>query len=312
MKTGTLATLCLGLAACSGAGDAGGPVEPGPNSIPPDLIIVSGQGQSGPVGTELPDPLVVRATGDKDKPLKGQLVNFVVVQGGGHMFAGSSLTNTDGLAQDFLTLGPAAGQNVVEVRAVDPATGEKLVFAQFTATGIAPSAITRFTDEAAFLAASGAALTVTFPNPRPLTGTPYVENGVTIASAAGFSNRIAQDTPVLSGLELAVSGPENLDITFASGVHAFGLWMQDGYDVGNVSSPNCPKRDSQFTFTFKAGSTVIGTLAEDPALDAAFFLGVILDQAADKLEIREVGSVVGDFVDQFCENDFFGVMYTSP
>ena len=34
------------------------------------------------------------------------------------MFAGASLTSREGLAQDYLTLGPDPGENVVEVRAV--------------------------------------------------------------------------------------------------------------------------------------------------------------------------------------------------
>ena len=312
MKTGMLVTLCLGLAACGGAADAGAPVEPGPNSIPPDLVIVSGQGQTGPVGAELPDPLVVRANDQKDKPLKGQLVNFVVVQGGGRMFAGSSITNTDGLAQDFLTLGPAAGQNVVEVRAVDPGTGEKLVFAQFTATAVAPSAVTRFTDEAAFLAASGATAAVTYPTPRPNSFDPYIEDGVSIASAAGFINRVRDETPLLAGNEIVVSGAENIDITLSPAVSAFGLRMQDGFAIGNVGTcPPFPTFDSQFEFTFKSGFTTLGTLTEDPPVDQVFFLGAIFGQPVDRIEIREIGSVVDDLFDQYCEADFFGRMFTA-
>ena len=96
--------------------------------------VVSGDGQTGPVGEELPDPLVVRALDEKGKRVKDQLVNFRVIEGGGSMFAGASITDKDGIAQDFWTLGPEPGENVVEVRAVDATTGEKLVFARFTAT----------------------------------------------------------------------------------------------------------------------------------------------------------------------------------
>jgi hypothetical protein len=99
-------------------------------------MIVSGDGQVGYVGLELRDPLVVRALDDKGKPIKGQIVSFVVVRGGGTMFAGVSITNNDGLAQDFLTLGPTSLDNVVEARAVDPTTGEKLIFARFTARSV--------------------------------------------------------------------------------------------------------------------------------------------------------------------------------
>jgi alpha-tubulin suppressor-like RCC1 family protein len=103
---------------------------------PVALEIVSGDGQAGPAGQELPDPLVVRALDDKGRPVKSQIVNFVVLVGGGSMFAGTSITDNDGLAQDFWTLGPELGENIVEARAVDPTTGEKLIFARFTATAV--------------------------------------------------------------------------------------------------------------------------------------------------------------------------------
>ena len=101
------------------------------------LLIVSGDGQSGPFNTELPDPLVVKATKPNGNPLKNQIVNFVVVEGGGSVFAGVALTNTQGLAQEFWTLG-TPGPQTLEVRAVDPATGEKIVFGTFTATALGP------------------------------------------------------------------------------------------------------------------------------------------------------------------------------
>lgn len=51
--------------------------------------MVAGDQQTGPVGQELPVPLVVRATDDKGKGIKQQLVNFRVVDGGGDLFAGA-------------------------------------------------------------------------------------------------------------------------------------------------------------------------------------------------------------------------------
>ena len=105
------------------------------------LSIVSGSGQTGAVGTELSVPLVVRVTTQQNKKTVGvpdQLVNFRIVTGAGSVFAGSALTDRDGMAQDYWTLGPEIGENVMEVRAVDPTTGEKLVFATFNAFGVIP------------------------------------------------------------------------------------------------------------------------------------------------------------------------------
>jgi hypothetical protein len=96
--------------------------------------VVSGDKQTGPTNAELPNPLVVRVTDVDGHPVKGQIVNFRVTAGEGSMFAGAGATNADGIVQDRWTLGPAAGQQTAEARAVDNATGAAIVFATFTAT----------------------------------------------------------------------------------------------------------------------------------------------------------------------------------
>ncbi len=212
------------------------------------------------------------------------------------MFAGVRVTNKDGLAQDYWTLGPEAGENVVEVRAVDPTTGEKQVFAQFTATGVGER--TFFFDEASFLAASGAELTVTYPNARGVTDDPYIENGVTFIAR----NEIDDLTPILPGNEFGISGHENVDITFATDVTAFGLWMQDGLAVGEIRGTG---EDSRFEFTFVANGTVLESIVVDPPVDEAFFFGVVSLVPFDRVEIREIDPINN-------ENDFFGRIYTFP
>ena len=127
---GWLALTLLGAAlSCSDASTA--PTFTGPIS----MEILSGNNQSAAAGSELPNPLVVVVRDANGNPVEGQVVNFVVVEGGGHVFAGAALTNANGRAQDWWTLGddPNAPQ-MLEVRAVDPETGEKQVFAVFTAT----------------------------------------------------------------------------------------------------------------------------------------------------------------------------------
>jgi alpha-tubulin suppressor-like RCC1 family protein len=124
--------LALMLAACDSSS--------GPSALAANMQIVAGNAQSGEVGQELPDPLVVRVTDDNDQPVKGQLVNFRVTDGGGSVFAGSALTNQDGEARERWTLGEEPGvPQTVEARAVDQSTGDPLVFATFTAEALAPS-----------------------------------------------------------------------------------------------------------------------------------------------------------------------------
>src|SRR4051812_24147060 len=108
------------LIAVLGCGDATPPVPPGDLN----LEVTSGGGQTGLVGQELPNPIVVEVTGPDGRPAPGVLINFVVTAGGGHVFAGSALTNTVGEARERWTLGSEAGDNIVEARSVDQTTGE--------------------------------------------------------------------------------------------------------------------------------------------------------------------------------------------
>ena len=113
-----------------------------PDRIPAALDVLSGQEQSGTVGQELAQPLVVRVTNAAGDPLTGQIVNFRVVKGEGSVFAGAAITNASGVAQERWTLGKSiADSQVVEARAVDPTTGQTIVFARFVATPVAGPAV---------------------------------------------------------------------------------------------------------------------------------------------------------------------------
>jgi len=125
-----LAGAVLALPACSDSTGA----KAGPAA---HLDAVGGNTQTAAVNTELPQPVVVKVTDAKGHAVKGQVVNFVVTAGGGHVFAGTALTNDDGIAQERWTLGAVAGPQTLEARAVDSSTGQALVFATFTATATA-------------------------------------------------------------------------------------------------------------------------------------------------------------------------------
>ena len=110
-----------------------GGTEPQSEAGPPaSLAVVSGGGQEGTVGEELPEAVVVRVTDAQGVAVPGLLVNFVVSDGS--VFAGSALTNTAGEARERWTLGLTAGEQTLEARAVDQTTGDPLVFGQITAT----------------------------------------------------------------------------------------------------------------------------------------------------------------------------------
>lgn len=130
MKRNVILLLALAVGGCGETG-----VEPG-LPTPIQFTVVAGDAQTAPAYAELGEPLVVLAE-QGGKPWKGKVVNFVVTGGGGRVFAGSALTDNKGMAREYWTLGHAGPQEL-QVRAVDNATGAKLVFATFTATALAP------------------------------------------------------------------------------------------------------------------------------------------------------------------------------
>src|SRR5215813_2933058 len=69
------------------------------------LSIISGNNQTAPPGTELPAPIVARVEDSRGRPVGGQIVNFVVVSGGGSVFAGAAISGRDGVVQEHWTLG---------------------------------------------------------------------------------------------------------------------------------------------------------------------------------------------------------------
>lgn len=77
------------------------------------LVLVSGNGQTAPVGQALPVPLVVAVQDSLNNPVSGTTVNFAVTSGGGTLSASSAITGANGQASVTLTLGPNAGANIV-------------------------------------------------------------------------------------------------------------------------------------------------------------------------------------------------------
>lgn len=125
-----LLALLFAAAGCSRSA----PVELLDSSVATQAVLI-GNGQVAAAGTELPRPIVVRALDDSGRPVKGQIVNFVVTAGGGEVYAGAAVTDERGMARDWWTLGPRPGINRLEARAVNSTTGEAIVFGTFVALG---------------------------------------------------------------------------------------------------------------------------------------------------------------------------------
>jgi hypothetical protein len=78
-----------------------------------NLASVSGNNQSGTVGTPLSNPLTVKVTDANGKPVSGVAVTFAVQSGGGSLSATKATSDASGLASTTLTLGTTVGLNVV-------------------------------------------------------------------------------------------------------------------------------------------------------------------------------------------------------
>jgi len=193
---------------------------------PAQLTIVGGDGQTTTAGTELPNPLVVRVVDADGHAIAGQAVNFRVTAGGGSVFAGTSVTNADGIAQERWTLGTVARvDQTVEARAVDNSTGQALVFATFHATAApdAPSALSIVRQPAAS-AKSG----------QPLSTQPSVQlvdkygNAVTRSGVQISASIVAtQDARSLTGIAVVTTDDAGVatfaDLAIVGGAGAVSL-----------------------------------------------------------------------------------------
>jgi hypothetical protein len=161
----------IGAAACDSVTERG-ELHP----IPARYDIVSGNQQTAAPRSELPNPLVVRAVDANGQPVPSQIINFRVTQGGGSVFAGVAVTDAQGLAHEYWTVGPTPGSTqTVEARAVDAASGAKLVFATFTATVTDPATVV------ATVAVSPGSASLVVGATQQLTATASNANGVALS-----------------------------------------------------------------------------------------------------------------------------------
>ena len=119
------------VAACGGAT----PLDE-TNSAPFSIQIASGDGQSGPISTQLGSALMVRVSNSDGDPLAGVTVQWSVFSGNGTTGSATSVTDAAGMAENTYTLGSIPGEN--RVRAV--VSGVQNLEVAFTATGLEPLA----------------------------------------------------------------------------------------------------------------------------------------------------------------------------
>ena len=100
-------------------------------NLPDQVRIFSGDGQSGPVNTDLSEPLVLYVGDQFDNPFPGQQIEWLITAGSGTLSASLSVSDDAGLARTFLTLGSTPGDVNILARFPSAQTGPR---ATFTAT----------------------------------------------------------------------------------------------------------------------------------------------------------------------------------
>ncbi|GIW53442.1 MAG: hypothetical protein KatS3mg081_2797 [Gemmatimonadales bacterium] len=100
------------------------------------LVKVSGDNQSAPAGTTLPESLVVRVADRFGNPVAGHTVGFSVASGGGSVSPTSANTDSAGRARTQWTLGTTPGTQTVEAQTAAATKGSP---ATFTATALVGS-----------------------------------------------------------------------------------------------------------------------------------------------------------------------------
>jgi hypothetical protein len=113
-----------------------------PAPLVPELSIVAGDAQSDTVGKTLPTELAARLVDRQSgAPLGGRILNWVVIQGGGSVFAAQTQTAVDGTARQSWTLGPVAGSQKLVARWLNPETGEPVTLDTALALGVPGRAV---------------------------------------------------------------------------------------------------------------------------------------------------------------------------
>ena len=109
-----LGAVVLGAVACGDSTGTGGPKT---------LVIVSGDGQGGPLGATLPQQLVVVVIGTDAKPYANAAVTWAVTSGAATVNPALVQSNASGVAATTVTLGNTLGPVTVtaSVAGVTPA-----------------------------------------------------------------------------------------------------------------------------------------------------------------------------------------------
>jgi hypothetical protein len=166
-----------------------------------------------------------------------------------------------------------------------------------SAVGSAQASLHSSTDQAAFLAETGATSVGGYPSGTRVTSFTAGEAHFQSVSPSTFG--FGEWTGRLSGTDMGLNDKEQFNVSFANPVHSFGFDLVEPQNDPNV---NAPFVDSTFTMEFYSLGLLVGTHTFNAPNDAASFVGVWMNNTFDQVQLREtVGGI---------ENEFFGTFYS--
>ena len=113
-------------------------------------------------------------------------------------------------------------------------------------------------------------------------------------------------TLLLPGTDIAIGGPENLNVGFAASVFSMGF---DFVEPSRTNVLGFGFVESSFTVSLYQDAVAVDAFSFSRPNDVAAFVGVWSDTAFNRAVIREVVPVGGN-PDNWAENEFFGQFYT--
>jgi Domain of unknown function (DUF1929)/Bacterial Ig-like domain (group 1) len=198
----------------------------GDNVGPPDATTIaeaSGNGQTGRVGQELPNPLVVTVTNDAGNPVEGVSVTWTV-DGGGSVSAGSTKTGSNGQASVVRTLGPTAGEQQTKA-SVAGLQGSPVTFTSTAVEGVPTGGLAILTNPPV----SALSSEVFDPAAQPVVrltdagGSPVADQDVTVRVASGSGTLEGNTTAKTDATgtarftDLGINGTGDQTLEFAAG-----------------------------------------------------------------------------------------------
>jgi len=186
-----------------------------------------------------------------------------------------------------------------------------LLLASASLPGLANTSV--FADKSSFLAQSGATdASGALPDIGLVAGGTLKVGSITItlgsgatqlfSGTGGIAAAVDQDwTTRLPGADIAISGPENLEIALDSPVFSFGYDIVEPEFDPNL---NAPFVDSSFTVTLRFAGATVASFSFEPVNDTAAFIGVWTDSPFDRVSIVETTPLSGG------ENEFYGRFYS--